>query len=605
MRGSKNRLIARPSTAHSIRIIAVSLLVISGSMAAMIFAFQPLSGTDGGYANGGKGTYPRNIFWLTWENGDLANGIHNLDSKTFVAPGGLILTATFSNVTGDGAGYVPNDMNTWSGAVAHRSYQILESGGEAFYGGNGDQASYQISFTATLDGSPFMPPLIFVDGESTDSGEHIEVSTNGSAWEIVENLPGQGVSLSLGISNIARIEDGKDNVSVLMSRSASTLQTSILGTGRQGIAYGIWYAMDYGDAPDIYETRYQTGGARHLQDPTVPLFLGDLVDAETDGSASGSGVEDNQDFSNDEDGVNFPTNLMVSSTYTLERSRVVVTNQSGQDAFLHIWIDFDQSGSFDLDEYVSQTIPNGTVRGNPGADIFFANTVDAAWGITYARIRLSTDPNISASTPGGLAMDGEVEDYAVTVNFTVLPVEWLALEAHMTGAGPEIRWSVARESQTDHYQIERQLKPGGDFMSIGQVKAAGFSEGVQASQYLDADIPESASLQYVKYRIKQVDLDGEFAYSDQIQLQDLSDQPDFDFSLYPNPAADRVSLNVQALSDATGILEVIGANGQAIHTQHLTESGSVDLDVSDWPGGVYFVRIKAGGQQVVKRLVVE
>ena len=140
-------------------------------------------------------------------------------------------------------------------------------------------------------------------------------------------------------------------------------------------------------------------GAQHqITGPT----LGSMRDAEVDGLASTTADGDDADANDDEDGVAFASTTFVAA------ATVNVQSAPG-GAKLDAWIDFNGDGSFDGpgeqiassltvaegDNLVSYVIPDGTVPGE-----------------TYARFRLSSTGGLA---PTGMASDGEVEDYVVTV----------------------------------------------------------------------------------------------------------------------------------------------------------------------------------------------
>ncbi|MCH8923531.1 MAG: hypothetical protein IIA67_10345, partial [Planctomycetes bacterium] len=158
-------------------------------------------------------------------------------------------------------------------------------------------------------------------------------------------------------------------------------------------------AVDFGDAPDPYPTTLADDGARH---EAIGPMLGALRDEEADGqpttAADGDGA--------DEDGVMFGS-IRVGQ---LDASVTVNVQNAPNGAKLDAWIDFNGDGSW----------------GGPGEQI--ADTLDvregdytlmfdvpswAASGDTYARFRLSTAGDLGV---GGVAADGEVEDYRVTIN---------------------------------------------------------------------------------------------------------------------------------------------------------------------------------------------
>ncbi len=82
---------------------------------------------------------------------------------------------------------------------------------------------------------------------------------------------------------------------------------------------------------------------------------------------------------------------------------------------MYAWIDFDRNGTFDIDEFTTIAVPAG------GAGTLtltwsnlIANGVDIVNGDSYARFRTTSDI-LTASDPGGIVNNGEVEDYFLVI----------------------------------------------------------------------------------------------------------------------------------------------------------------------------------------------
>ncbi len=76
------------------------------------------------------------------------------------------------------------------------------------------------------------------------------------------------------------------------------------------------------------------------------------------------------------------------------------------------WVDYNANGVFDdTTERASVVVPNGTTGGS--FTLTFPTVPAGFTGKTYARFRLSTDTSASSAT--GVAINGEVEDYAATI----------------------------------------------------------------------------------------------------------------------------------------------------------------------------------------------
>ena len=179
-------------------------------------------------------------------------------------------------------------------------------------------------------------------------------------------------------------------------------------------------SVDFGDAPDSYASIEASDGARHTLSPGAP-YLGSCVDAD-DGSAEsvGADADDNSaagglalvngscDTANDdEDGVVFPA-LMYPGQ---QNAAITVTTANTSACVLSAWIDFDLSGTFNGAN--EQVITNVTQAA--GVTIQHAISIpgSAQIGGSYARFRCSSESNLSAI---GAAVDGEVEDYAISIS---------------------------------------------------------------------------------------------------------------------------------------------------------------------------------------------
>ncbi|RVU86061.1 hypothetical protein EOL70_01030 [Leucothrix sargassi] len=168
--------------------------------------------------------------------------------------------------------------------------------------------------------------------------------------------------------------------------------------------------VDYGDAPDSYGTTLANNGAGHTLTPTI--FLGGgIADAEDNGQPSVTATNDDTVGSADEDAItSFQVLTDNASSY-----RVVVnaTNNTGNAGRLIAWIDFDGNGTFDADEAAARVVPTDTNAASITLT-WSAIPADIQQGQSYLRLRFTTDA-MNAGQPTGAKTDGEVEDYAITI----------------------------------------------------------------------------------------------------------------------------------------------------------------------------------------------
>jgi hypothetical protein len=95
----------------------------------------------------------------------------------------------------------------------------------------------------------------------------------------------------------------------------------------------------------------------------------------------------------------------------------------------------------------------------------------------------------------------------------------------------QLQWITASEKNTAHFGIERSLD-GINFIGIDTENASGNSNIQQTYSYNDFNVQEN-TLYY--YRLKSVDLDGTFSYSDirTARINSRNNEPSI--VIYPNP----------------------------------------------------------------------
>lgn len=206
---------------------------------------------------------------------------------------------------------------------------------------------------------------------------------------------------------------------------------------------------DFGDAPDDYGTLDASGaGAQHQV--VAGLRLGELIDEEITGVP---GVEaDGDDLTDaDEDGVIIPVLIAGQASPVIT---VTPYNNTGAEAYVACWIDYDGNKTFDAGEYgtTENPVPAGfnapsTVSGVPDTltitmpavptDVATADALGSGFD-SYARCRLSNVAPEDGDAAGTIAdangiSDGEVEDYPV--DFVTENVFDLALQKTTTQVG--------------------------------------------------------------------------------------------------------------------------------------------------------------------------
>jgi hypothetical protein len=117
----------------------------------------------------------------------------------------------------------------------------------------------------------------------------------------------------------------------------------------------------------------------------------------------------------------------------------------------------------------------------------------------------------------------------------VLPLQKLELNSILNeNKINKLSWKTLNEQNTLAFEIERKYSNEETWMTIGKTPAAGQSSKELTYAYSDATY---AQRDKIYYRIKQVDIDGTFTYTD-IKGIELKKNSQVKLDGYPNPVKD-------------------------------------------------------------------
>jgi hypothetical protein len=173
------------------------------------------------------------------------------------------------------------------------------------------------------------------------------------------------------------------------------------------------------------------------------------------------------------------------------------------------------------------------------------------------------------------------------------PVELTSFSATADYGVVELRWFTATETNNQGFEVQRSN--GSEFETIAFVDGHGTTTEVQAYVYSDRNVGVGA----YSYRLKQVDFDGRFDYSNIIEV-DVPAPAEFGLDQnYPNPFNPSTQINFRLAVDSRVTLKVFDVLGQEIATlvngTMVAGGHSVDFDASSLNSGVYLYRIEATG----------
>jgi hypothetical protein len=301
----------------------------------------------------------------------------------------------------------------------------------------------------------------------------------------------------------------------------------------------------------------------------------------------------------------------ISNTYSLSapNSVVIVQNNdvikllgqvtSGKwEMQMHIYIPTGKEGYFNM---LSGYPPNpiqwamevyfdvgggGRLENVPGAPIAFTWTED-----TWQMVQVIVDLDLDMA-------EFWFDDWPV-------PVELTFFTASVNNISEVIlNWTTATESNNYGFEIERLKGSDSKWEKIGFVLGSGTTTELRAYSFTDENISSGT----YSYRLKQIDFNGTFEYSEIVEVE--VGIPN-EYSLkqnYPNPFNPTTKIKFTVAESgftSLKIYDVLG-NEVAILVSEEKPAGEyeVEFNGANLPSGIYFYRIKAGSYINTKKMVL-
>jgi hypothetical protein len=241
----------------------------------------------------------------------------------------------------------------------------------------------------------------------------------------------------------------------------------------------------------------------------------------------------------------------------------------------------------------------------PNAGITNAGTVRVYRRPTPSTGAFSILPNaFNSSFPDEVrATTTAFGEFILGSNDNSLPVELVAFTARNTAEGVQLTWRTASEQNNAGFEVQRRSEKASEWQVLGFVRGAGTTAEAQSYTFLD----KSASGK-VQYRLKQIDFDGQFEYSNVIEVD--AGLPKV-FALeqnYPNPFNPSTVMSYQLPVASNVSLKVYDVLGREVATlvNGRQEAGrySVSFNAASFASGVYFYRLQAGNFVQTKKMML-
>ena len=207
---------------------------------------------------------------------------------------------------------------------------------------------------------------------------------------------------------------------------------------------------------------------------------------------------------------------------------------------------------------------------------------------------------------------------------SALPVELTTFTANISGSIVSLNWNTATEVNNYGFEIERTTTTGHpeqandastpspkngsvaqhDWVRIGFVEGNGTTNAPKSYSFVDRSANGKTS-----YRLKQIDRDGKFEYSQTVEVTAASTPKEFALGQnYPNPFNPTTAISYQLSANSFTTLKIYDAIGREVATlvNEVKEAGyySVQFDGARLSSGIYFAKLSSSGKTQVRKLIL-
>jgi photosystem II stability/assembly factor-like uncharacterized protein len=254
------------------------------------------------------------------------------------------------------------------------------------------------------------------------------------------------------------------------------------------------------------------------------------------------------------------------------------------------WIQQNIGSSANLNSVVFTNAATVWVSGSLGTIL---NTTDL--GTSWYSNTGVTEENLESSffineTTGWFAgWNGTIIKYQ---NF-IVPVELISFTFEVIDNSVQLNWQTATEVNNYGFEIERKIDES-DWNNIGFVLGHGSSTSVKSYSFTDNG-PKSGTK--IKYRLKQIDLNGNYEFSNEIEIEIVPSKFTL-FQNYPNPFNPSTKIRYQLPNESKVVIKIYTILGSEVMelVNDKKEAGGyeVEFNADNLSSGTYIYRIVAG-----------
>jgi len=206
-----------------------------------------------------------------------------------------------------------------------------------------------------------------------------------------------------------------------------------------------------------------------------------------------------------------------------------------------------------------------------------------------------------------VTMTSGLGEFVLASDTEPLPVELTRFEARADGEAVALTWRTASETDNAGFEVQRKTPESSQWRPVSFVEGKGTTGRPQQYQFRDTDLPYKANALF--YRLRQVDHDGAFAYSEVIEVAPALPAQLILHGNFPNPFSDQTTVRYELPKPSPITLEIYDQMGRRVAVLVEGQQGAGRhehlLTGHDLSSGVYLLRLTSNsGKRSLKMTAV-
>ncbi|MGG9971364.1 T9SS type A sorting domain-containing protein [Ferruginibacter sp. SUN002] len=220
----------------------------------------------------------------------------------------------------------------------------------------------------------------------------------------------------------------------------------------------------------------------------------------------------------------------------------------------------------------------------------------------WVRVRNMQLVNNTVVPPLITNISNSLLDKTINPSCGLLPINFASFTATPNNAAVNLNWQTATQLNGNSFIVERK-NAGGTWQPVTTVGVGNYSSH-SGSLYNYAFSDKNASVGVNEYRIRQVDADGSYRYSE-TRIVTLAYANNVKVVVYPNPSYNgKISVTFNTTTGTKNNVSLLDVTGRRL--KQWTGITTNRLDIANLTNGVYTLVVKnlQTNEQIVKKVIV-